>query len=204
MDLNRRPHVSPPTPGRLVALVAALALLSVALTGCHSDWRRQMSMDSDFSINVATLPIDWPDNMEDLTMAEQDVVRSYGRPDFVRVWWTSAGDFINQTWGHRRTLRNEVLPDRGIKQTWVYLHVKGGTEIYFQGDLNHVEEPLTDELRLICTMGDPDERSAVQNTSGRRIEDWIYLSRGHRYRFVDGVKVKENRSLPAMPGYSTR
>ncbi|MBI1785173.1 hypothetical protein HYR69_08515 [Candidatus Sumerlaeota bacterium] len=192
-------------------LLAAVCVLA-PLGGCRHN-PNSIEIDNRFSYNVARVPSWYPPQakvsfrrktasfltfglvsaappaVSPLTPAEQDVMDRMGRPDFIHFWWTPDGTFITSSdlAGKNLDIGEEL---KLTKRTWVYLKDKSEIEFHNDGSRYDVH-PLTPKLELICTYGDPTQKTPPKPDKGGRMhETWEWLEHGLRIEFVDGVELK--------------
>ena len=181
---------------RRCAAASALALCAVLAVAC-SQATKSYTMDTKFSVNVGHFAADWPSDPTTLPLAKQDALRTRGRPDFVHIKWSRFEEIVD------RTTVSEIMASpeekkRGRKESWIYLD--DGLEIDFPDAADSRVKPLSDQLRQVCRLGDP-ERVEVRPDAKhpeRRVEKWTYYSRGYILTFIDGM-LTETISIPRMP-----
>ena len=176
--------------------LAAILMLSLLAAACSSA-KKGYTFKPEFSVNVGTVDPDWPKKIEKLSLAEQEMLKMRGRPDWVRIWWMPNGEIVDAM-TVRRT--NEGKRE-GKSLSWIYL--EGNEEVVFPDQTHFRALPLTDELRCVCELGDPQEIRRIPDSQGRLVEQWRYINRGRFITFVNGIKVKEDLTAP-MPHYLTK
>ncbi len=165
-------------------LLWSAVFLSLNLAACRSK-PQVIEIDHRFSYNVAKVPAWFPDEKYVPTPAEQEVLDRLGKPDFVHFWWRADGDFITSS---DLAGKNLDIADvmKETKRTWIYMHDKSEIEFHKTGSA-YDRNPLTPQLQLICTYGDPTRRSPPKtNTAGQKLETWEWIEHGIRIDFVDG------------------
>jgi hypothetical protein len=190
--------------GRRWSLVLAAVGATVLLGGCASGAKSYV-LRTDFSVNVG-LPADgWPKDVAKLSLAEQDAMRTKGRPHMIHVWWMPSGDLIDRSMLFRFRRESEEGGSQLTKLSWIYLSPKPGEEVIFTDQSHWRTEPLSDRLRTACEAGDPQDIQYRPLPGGEREEKWIYYNLGHIYRFVgDRLLDVDKSSFPPMPNYMTR
>jgi hypothetical protein len=81
--------------------------------------------------------------------------------------------------------------------SWVYLDRE--IEVTFE-ESGVEEKPLTDEIRALCELGDPDEIKNISQDASVRHVRYIYRQEGTMIDFVDGKKKSVQATKP-MPGW---
>ena len=168
-------------------ILVALAVLFLLL-GCR---RQILIFERDFSINLARPGEDWQAESS-FSPAQEEVLKKWGQPDFVRIWWDQEGEL-------RSYLEVDQLMRREgyatCNQSWLYCLVK--KEVLFLSPNEHEELPLSDQLQLIARYGDPEEVSKVPLAEGGYEEKWFYFSRGKMFRFQHGQLIR-TQEFPTM------
>lgn len=186
----------------LMNFAGKCALFCILLaTGCMGGPKDTgIIMKADRSVNLAIPQDNWPGNPEKtLTIAEQEVYRLKGAPNYIRFWWKNVDDFVE-----RLEVPQKPTPEilAKVKQSWIYLNPD--EEIVFDSVANSHPQPVGDRLRVVIAQGDPQERKYLP---AKRIEDeietWHYYRTGMLYRFLNGKLMDPGRRVhPPMPGYN--
>ena len=154
------------------ALAAALVVLT---TGCAQD--PGYHFDPRFSVNLIR-PTLTDENVKALSPANREIYQLYGHPDYMRLFWNSKGELTTRAkeWSRINANQHNRLP-----RSWIYLD--RGKEIIFTGANNYKQVDLTDQVRVICELGDPGDiqRRVIDEES--YFVEWTYLDRGERYYF---------------------
>ena len=178
-----------------------MVLASTLVAGC-SKVLKPYTLDWQFSVNVGRVRPMWPVYPERLTPAEQEVLGRRGKPDLMHVWWMPNGGLVDQSTILRMRRRAENPTKLDDKLGWIYLD--SGEEVVFV-DAGHTRVlPISDALRTVCELGDPQSVRRIPDQAGRVVDQWTYYNYGHVYRFVDGVKISENKDLQPQPHYQTK
>ena len=184
--------------GRLALLILSLCL------GLGCAWFSEVFSDSiplyrfdPQSVNVAQVSENWPKDQAKLPKVQQEVIRQFGVPDYVHLWWnrnlpiTSADEV--------RSIRFQGgWTSKPLRTSWIYLEKR--QEVDFKKNDDFDVKPLDERIRVLCEMGDPDQvKQYIQQ--GDRMESWIYYGRGRIYRFVN-EKLVGTDNTPAIPGWT--
>jgi hypothetical protein len=168
----------------LLLIIASLLPLS-----CGKE--KNLVLDLNFSVNVARPAKTFPD-MKHLVKSKQTVYEMYGRPDFIRFWWSRDGR------PHRFLEVDGVLRNSdsiyALKHSWVYLDKD--REFIFDSDDAYREIPLTDKVRTICNYGDPEDIKQVSVPDGPVEEIWHYYSIGLILKFSNEKLISRQSHTP--------
>jgi hypothetical protein len=174
-------------PFLLILLCVSTALI---LPSCKKDDR--LSLDPSFSINLVRPGKNYPSTKlirkRLLSQAKIEIFENYGRPDFIRLWWTEDGRIQRYLEVDRRL--KSILDQ---KQSWIYLD--SDIEFVFDTEEKYRELPMTDKIRTICKLGDPEDVKTLSNSSPLK-ENWNYYSIGLILTFIDGKIVKKATHPP--------
>lgn len=183
--------------GSRVLLLAAF-LASAFAMGCGSPLRAY-AINPDYSINVGRFDPAWTKDPSRQTKAQEDVLRTRGRPDFVHVKWSDVEDIVDKStmWRIERAQGKRAGEGR---ESWIYLD--RGEEVEFPSPAESRVKPLSDKLRQICKMGDPQRIEVLPESRrpGGRVEKWTYYNMGYIFTFRDGV-LTDTVSIPPLPHY---
>jgi len=169
----------------LCLLLAALMMLPA----CREE--QGINLDLNFSVNVANPEKNFP-NLEAIADSKKDVFYQYGRPDFIRLWWTSDGK--PQRYLDVDTRLRDPRVKNNLNQSWIYL--KNNAEFIFDSSEQYRQIPLTDKTLIICQYGDPEDVKEVTALDGALEETWNYFSRGVILRFRDDKIVHRQNYTP--------
>lgn len=165
-------------------------VLLVVLIGCaHSG---QIVFNPKFSVNLATPCKSWPEEKK-LTPAQREVLAKYGPPDYFHIWWTKQGEIQTYLKVDRKFPR---IHD--YDRSWIYLD--RNEDIVFKSDTHHVVLPISDQLRVVCEYGDPEDIKKITNRDGVLVESWTYYTYGILLKFLDG-KLGERSEFQPMGTY---
>lgn len=139
-----------------------------------------MNLDSKFSVNLARPAPTWPE-VKKLQPAELDAYEKYGKPDFFRIWYNERGDIMTSREAGP-AIRGKLVSE--LQRSWIYERTK--TELQFVSPTKYVEVPISDQVRVLCLRGDPQERDHQSLPNGSVRETWRYFDVGESYTFVDG------------------
>ena len=170
-----------------VAVKPAIWLTAAVLvTGAASCPTKEMALNVDqkFSVNLVRPAALWP-RLESLSPAEIEAYQKYGRPDYFRLWYNPRGE-ISTSREAGPVIRAKKLGD--LPRSWVY--EAKGIEVQFPTQAKFVESPLTDQLKILCLRGDPQERD-FQPRNDKIREMWTYYDVGEKYFFMDGRLVEK-------------
>ncbi len=174
IEKNRRRKAA---QGRMWACGMALLLCGASAT-CQKDL--SVSMDTKFSVNLVRPSENWP-NLRELSAAELAAYEKYGKPDFFRIWYNPRGEIATSREA------GPVYRNRQVSKlplSWLY--EKAGIEIRFESPTKFVEVPMSDQFRVLCERGDPQERDVLSPVQGMKRESWTYWDVGEKYIFLDG------------------
>lgn len=166
-------------------LLAALLLIPA----CREE--QGINLDMNFSVNVAYPEKDFP-NLEALANSKKEVFHQYGKPDFIRLWWTSDGR--PQRYLDVDSRLRDPRVKNTLKQSWIYLGQNA--EFVFETSENFRQIPLTEKILTICQYGDPEDVKEVTAMDGALEETWNYFSRGVILRFRDQKIVNRQNYTP--------
>ncbi|HPB30133.1 MAG TPA: hypothetical protein PLB62_01620 [Candidatus Sumerlaeota bacterium] len=178
-------------------ILAALILYSTLCLSpsCRKD--RNIHLDLDKSVNVATPGKDFPAE-KNLVASKKQTLELYGKPDFIHLWWSRDGRIhtlleVDRTMAARR---------KDVPKSWIYLD--RNIEIIFDNNQEMREIPLVDKLRTVCLYGDPDEVKLMPDrATGALKENWHYFGQGLILLFEDGSLKGQQRHTP-MGNYIKR
>lgn len=187
---------------------ALACLLACALSGCFgaaieaifSPYTIEKHLNPAFSINVVKTPEWWPDDDTFKTKrnptgeAQRAYYEQWGRPDFIRLIYRKDRTVIDfdTYWAN-----NSRLPPV-IGYAWVYLDRK--IETHFNEKTGVEEGPLSDEIRMICDEGDPDQILRLEAPEGMRKVRFFYRQTGKAVTFENSRKTGVDQ-MPALPGW---
>lgn len=200
-------------PSRRLPILLLVAVLGAGmLSACGSRNRpRVLVPNSDFSVNVVEAPADWPDEKRDwhedpvIAAQQQRVYETYGKPDYFRFLWRRDGGVVRQAdlydllYTNRRDPA-DYMREQSLDLEWIYLD-QGITYRFTRSGPE--QEPLTDALRVITDLGDPEEMKEHVEPDGTEALTYQYYSRGVIYYFRDGEKIREERHAP-VSGWNHR
>lgn len=165
--------------------------------------KKSYVLRTEFSINVGFPAAGWPKDIEKLTKAEQDAMRVKGHPEMIHVWWLPSGDLITRSTFFRMQREPEGERPGSTKLSWIYL--SSNEEVIFSDASHWRTQPLSDRLRTVCEVGDPQDVQYRSLPGGEREEKWVYYNQGYIYRFVgDRLVDTDKSSLPPLPNFLTR
>jgi hypothetical protein len=185
---------------RMLILTLLLLALTGMLTSCNR-YTSQYVLVPGYSVNVARPNILWPKKEEDATPAQQEILDKNGRPDLIRIWWKPTGEFADPMTVRMMQIKAPKPDMVGRETSWVYENRNGGEEVIFKSPTETETKPMSDELRVLCELGDPQQKHQIPNEKNQVAEEWVYHTQGRIYRFINGVKVYENKNLERMPSY---
>jgi hypothetical protein len=188
-------HHSNFPPSLSIAFRLGTVGLCLLALGCMMSPPLIVKLDHHFSMNVGKPPTGFPDKRLKLSAAESEVLARRGNPDFIRIWWRSDGSLITSSdlSGHHDEM-NPML--NASKKSWIYLNTgdkensgkDNGEEVIFVGS-GYKVRPLDQKLKLVCTYGDPDDRSAPTMRDGATFETWRWIEYGIQIELMDGKEV---------------
>jgi hypothetical protein len=180
-----------------IFLLPAIFVIPPLLTGC-SRLAPEVVFDPTFSINIAELLPGWPNDENALAPAEEEVLRTHGRPDYFHIMWSRRSDIVDESVAHRLRRQRRVDPQK-LQRRWIYMDAR--EEVRFAKDkLSYEVTPLSDQLEVIVRRGDPEEMRFPVVSGGRRIEKWYYWNQGLLVTFEDGRLVSEDdAAFPPSP-----
>lgn len=191
---------------RHAALAAPIVLALALAAGCGKQkpaHKRPLEPDASFSLNVIAVPdfwprekFDWPKD-EELRRIRKDAWGRYGTPDFIRKVFTHDGRIVRAS----ELVEGHVMAGARQKplDEWVYLDEK--IRVRFE-NREVVEEPLTDEIKTVCTYGDPvaiKEFDMGEYTQ----HSFYYYNIGKEFVFVDGRLTDTRTFFGTAPGAET-
>lgn len=181
----------PPQMKKLLPVIIFCLLLAalLLLPACREE--QGINLDMNFSVNVANPEKDFP-NLETLPNSKKEIYYQYGRPDFIRLWWTSDGK--PQRYLDVDTRLRDPRTKNTLKQSWIYLGQNA--EFIFDSGEQYRQIPLTDKTLTICQYGDPEDVKEVTAIDGAFEETWNYFSRGVIIRFRDEKIVHRQNYTP--------
>jgi hypothetical protein len=156
--------------------------------GCGK--KGHLHVNPEFSINLAIPDSKYPP-VKDLSAKGREAFELYGRPDFVRLWWSKDGR-VHRYLEVDRNLQNKNAIYR-LRHSWIY--IEKGVELDFSSGGSYKEIPLNDKIRTICTYGDPEDIIRLSEETPLR-ENWRYYSIGLILSFQDDKLIKEQRHNP--------
>ncbi|MBN1902789.1 hypothetical protein JW926_15805 [Candidatus Sumerlaeota bacterium] len=159
-------------------------------TGCGQ--KGHLRVNPEFSVNLAIPDQKYPP-LKQLSATGKEAFEIYGRPDFVRLWWSKDGR-IHRFLEVDRALQNKSSIYR-LRHSWIYVDKK--IEIVFStsGSSTYKELPITDKIQTICAYGDPEDIKRLSEEKPLR-ENWSYYSIGLILMFEDDKLIKEQRHNP--------
>ncbi len=193
---------------RRLSFLVALAAISLALPGCvvtsiqaiFSPNLVSQEMDPYYSINIVKTPVWWPDEDTFKTKGratanlEKSYYETWGKPDYFRIVYNRDRTLIDyETFG----AMGANVPNRP-ELTWIYMERK--MEVVFSEREGLKENPLTDEIRTACELGDPDQIVILNDGSGQRRVKYFYRRTGKVYTFVNSQKTLTEQQ-PPLPGW---
>jgi hypothetical protein len=172
---------------RLVSLL--FIVLSVqTLAGCSRN-KCVIGIDDAYSVNVVKPPACFPEEIETLTAAQQEVYARYGRPDYIRYWWNPDGEFVNSSdlISMVAKIEDHMTTQR---KSWIYYY--DDMEIVFKPQDTGYDPPvkLGELTKTVCRYGDPSQRTEKMMINGAIRENWMYIDHGFTLELADGAVVK--------------
>jgi len=152
--------------------------------------KEDLSIDPDFSINLATPKKNWP-HLKKISEGEKNALKKYGRPDFVRIWWNKKGRILTAKELGDSFKKNKISE---LHKSWIYLEPP--SEIIFYLDGSFKETKLCDKLKIIGDYGDPEDIKTSSDTTGSKCEIWTYYSAGYHFKFIDDNLVSTQEFTP--------
>ena len=193
----------------LILTILILMAGTAFTSGCGRNPR--IFPDARFSVNVASVPRDWPDEKKDwpedvdAALRMQRVYERYGVPDYFRIRWARDGRLLSQKELNQMQFTSnqrsfaKYMKQSNLEYEWVYLDEKKLIRFH----RNRVEETdLPDTIRIICEYGDPSDISQTRDIAGP-ITTYSYYGLGKRFYFRDGV-LDRQEDFTSMPGFSER
>lgn len=177
---------------RKTALALLVLLLLLAAASACSRNKPGYKIFPEVSVNVGKIDPGWPSDMSKLSLAEQEMIRLRGRPEFIHVWYIPGVEMVD-----KMTIRR-LDPKTNKQLSWVYL--SRDEEIIFLDQVNFEIRPLSHRIKLICQVGDPQEIRRLPDAEGRLVEQFRYYNLGRIVTFIDGMQVREEYTAP-LPHY---
>lgn len=195
----------------LILLLLAVALPLVT-AGCNrTPKKRVLVPDHQFSVNLVSVPPDWPDEDKDwpddvdMALRQQRTYERHGPPDFFRIRWNRDGRIIPQgelqqkLMADRQRDLEKYMKELSLEHEWVY--VDKGKIFRFQR--SGVEErELPDTIRILSEFGDPADIKETRDVGGP-VTVYTYYDRGKLFSFREGTLFREE-NIPAMPLWGGR
>jgi hypothetical protein len=178
---------------RIVWRAALVGVTCAILLGCSAlppyEW------DEMTSVNVVK-PRMSPVHIEALTPTQKDLYDQWGPPDFMRILYNPLATPASR-WDlspmDRRTMAIKY------ERSWIYL--SRDQEIRFKGDADYSVNRLTDQIKLLCRLGDPEKVNRVPQGADQVFIEWVYYSIGERYRFdTEGRQLGKPMFFTGMGG----
>lgn len=163
----------------VVRLVGWLATAVFALGTASCPKEMALNVDEKFSVNLVRPAATWP-RLNRLSPGEIEAYQNYGKPDYFRILYPPHGE-ISTSREAGPAIRAKRLKD--LPRSWIYETKK--IEIQFPSAAKFVEMPLSDQMKVLCLRGDPQDRD-FQTKNGRIHESWTYYDVGEKYFFLDG------------------
>lgn len=183
--------------GQALKIFCFASLLVTMLAGC-SRHRKEYIVRPEFSVNVGEVDPGWPKDVNKIGLAQQEVMRMRGRPERIHVLWSVDGQVMDKINVTRMKRENEKLSP---KLSWIYL--SQNVEVVFLDSFNFRAIPLSDQLKTLCALGDPQEIKRLAQPNGKIGEKWCYWNQGRLITFIDGTRVSEENVQP-MPHLLTK
>lgn len=174
-----------------------LPLLLCLGTGCARD-KHVLDLDYHFSMNVLKAPEWYPGEKDQLTPGQLDIYQRMGAPDYIRFWWRPDGSIITTSDLASRGPDKTMEDMQSCDKSWIYL--REGEEVIFYKKGGYKKQPLEEPVKLLCTYGDPTQRTPPLMKNGRKIENWIWIDHGIRIRLEDGKEVDRAYMTPTGTG----
>lgn len=194
----------------LISLLIGVFVVTTLSASCGGR-RPRIFPNAQFSVNVAPVPLDWPDEEKDwpenvdAALRMQRVYERHGPPDFFRIRWTRDGRILTQRelsqmqWTANQRSFQRFMNQMQLEHEWVYLDERK----LFRFHRNRVEETeLPDTIRIICEYGDPNDISQTRDVVGP-VTTYTYFQLGTRFYFRDG-KLDRREEFTAMTGWGER
>jgi len=154
--------------------------------------RQEILLNMSFSVNVAQPGPTFP-KMENLVESKKQAYDLYGRPDFIRLWWTRDG-YPKRFLEVDRLLNQEPQSIYALRHSWIYLDQE--VEVIFDSGKTFHEVPLTDKVRMLCRYGDPEDVKSLTSGEGTPEETWHYYSLGLILRFRGDTIISKQTHAP--------
>lgn len=179
-----------PNTSRLALGLALVVLFCLGAIGCSEP--RIVEIDDHFSLNVARVPYWFPDEDQDLSPAEQEVILRRGVPQYIRFWWRPSGDLICTSDLTSKGPEGVQTDLENMRRTWIYYD--RDEEIFFTREgASYEVKPIEPLIKLVCEYGDPGIRNVLPaDRYGQRRENWTWIDHGLKIEFIDGVEVKRD------------
>jgi hypothetical protein len=191
---------------RLLSLTFLAACILLIGTACASKDPEKLPLEVDalYSVNVVGVPSYWPREKLDWPLEEpqrslhKEAHGIHGNPDYIRFVYTFDDRFIRPS---ELEENHRMIGKRPAPMTeWVY--IEQDKVLRFESN-RYVEKPLTEELRMVCTHGDPTQVKEVREPDGTLRRIYTYLDLGKEFVYYDG-KLSTTRDFTPAPGFQTR
>jgi hypothetical protein len=147
-----------------------------------------IEFDPRFSYNLVRTPPWFPDKKQKVGVAEQSILDSRGRPDFMRIWWRPDGELISSR--DLAGLPPEQVAERLATSDKSWIYSRDNEEVIFlRAGASYRTHPLSEKTKLVCTYGDPSNISPPVVRDGQTHETWQWIEHGLQIEFVDGAEL---------------
>jgi len=175
-------HLQPAMVARLMGCLTVAALL-MGSSSCPRDLAS--NVDSKFSVNLVRPSATWP-KINTLSPGETEAYGKYGQPDYFRVWYNKGGEIATSREAGP-IIRGRQVSE--LPRSWIY--EAGGIELRFVSPTKFMEVPISDQIKVLCQRGDPQERDVLSLVDGKAKESWTYWDVGEKYFFLDGKQIEK-------------
>ncbi len=182
-------------------ILVLLPIVVAVLLGCGSrkPEKKPLAMDPEFSLNVMPVPdfwprdkFDWPED-EEARRIRKEAWGTHGTPDFIRFVYT----FDNRIVRSLELAEGMVLSGARPKPAQEWIYIADGKTVRFEGRKVH-EEKLTDDVKTVCTYGDP--MAIKEFDMGDYVQtSFYYYNVGKEFVFVDR-RLTDTRMFAIAPG----
>ncbi len=185
----------------LVLIVSSLLVL-----GCGSKNPEDLPLEVNplYSVNIVPVPDFWPREKIDWPIKEpqrslhQEAWAVHGTPDYIRLVYTFDDRFVRPI----ELEENHTMIGKrpGPLTEWIYLDQD--KVIRFESS-RYVEKPVSEELRMICTHGDPTQFHEAREADGTVRRTYTYLNLGKEFTYIDG-NLYNTRDFSPAHGFQFR
>lgn len=174
--------------GMFLIIVASM-ILSSGCSMLSPDKDKCPFVDQNYSVNLIMPGKGFPQKCvkDQLTPAQNEVIKEFGPPSYIRIWWDRYGRIKRAMEVHRKIDLGEYA-----QQPMTWLYESEGIEVYFSDSENYRTSPIEHKMQILMQFGDPDN-VYVSTHNGVYRERWQFYTHGVTFKFNEEGNIVEKQ-----------